>query len=350
VTGELTADEHDLLRRAQDEALSGVTFDVEAGLADLRQRASAASRPSPAFRPVPAYWPDRLRARRRIAVVGALTALAAFAGGGIGVISMQAGGDFSEVRPPARSAPAVAREVTPGGSSPSLSPDTSPDTSPGLSPDTSMSVSPDISVSPKAGPGSPVPSRSRSTRPEPTAPAPTRPPAHGPVRTPQATTPSEPPAATPTEEPTGSFPAGPPTDFPVVYAARSLTVAVKQEQPQSIDLEESPRTVAAGDGAVAISAIPDSGGFLLEPTGDVQAATLATASATADECAAAIRDEPSGGTPLTLRDDRTYCLLTPGPPETGEPDRPTLVQLTMDPTTGAADELTVHLTAWNLTP
>jgi hypothetical protein len=312
----LTPDELDLLRRARAESLRGVTFDVEAGLADLRTRIH---RPAVA-EVIPLA--TRRRPRFRTTVAGLAAVFAAVVGGIYGVPAVEQRATVPNLGLPVLESP------SPRAGAPRLVVETprTPGSKPARPSEPAPSRSPSPSATPPASP-SPSPSPSTAASPSPSRPSPS---------------PSLTPSLGPSGEPS-------PGEFPMRYAATTLTMAVNDERPQSIDLDE-PRTVPAGTGAVSISTAPGTGDLLMEPTADVQAATISAASATADECAAAIRDAPTGGATLTLRDDRTYCLLTPGPPATTEPDRPTLVQLTVDQPATTTNEITVHLTAWNLTP
>ncbi|MBB2940440.1 hypothetical protein FB565_000144 [Actinoplanes lutulentus] len=328
--GELTPDELDLLHLAQEEVLSGVTFDVEAGLADLRERVLLADAAASSGGVRAGLVTRGRSARLKFGVSGFVAVITALAAGGLGVASMQAGSEVREVRVPA--VPSAPGRPLPVVSASSPAPRPSP------SARTSVSVSFRTAPGPAAG----SPSHSARPAPKPAVPIPSLPPVPAPTNFPSLPSTAGSPA--PSE----------PEPFPVRYAAYSLTMALSDDQSQSIDLEE-PRTVASGDGAVAISAIPDTTDLLLEPTADVQAAAIAAAViipdvASPDECAAAIRDDSTGDAPLELRDDRTYCLLTPVRPVGGEPDQQTLVQLTMDPANGDAGKVTVHLTAWDLAP
>ncbi|MEU4563783.1 hypothetical protein AB0F72_35860 [Actinoplanes sp. NPDC023936] len=344
----LTTDEHELLRRAQDEALAGMTFDVEAGLADLRERARRPAAPARQQ----ARWRERLRLR--VGTTAGLAALfAAVTGGGFGVVAMQARTESPQVRMPDAPAQPVTPAVPPTGSAhpsarshgpigdrsatPTLR-DHDPDQTLGGTPAaTGTTAAPPVAGPIVGDPPVPAPTTSPTDAPPPAAALPA-------ATSPAAAGSAAPGTAAAGSTAAGTAAAGPAAEpFAVHYAAMSLTLPVDDEQPQAIDLDE-PRTTAGGDGAVAISAVPDTGDLLLEPADDVQAATVDAAGVTPDECAAAIRDDPAGDTPLKLRDDRTYCLLTPGEKVDGD----TLVQLTVDEKDDEADEVVVHLSAWNV--
>ncbi|BAL87651.1 hypothetical protein AMIS_24310 [Actinoplanes missouriensis 431] len=355
----LTTDEHELLRRAQDEALAGTAFDVEAGLADLRERARR-----PAAVPARQRVEWRERFRLRVGTTAGLAALlAALTGGGLGVVAMQARTENPQVRVPDVPAQPIIPAATPsarthgtGHDRPATPPrDHHQDHIPGgtpprTSPATRATVAPPIAEppagdSPATGPtGAPTAAAASPAATPPATPAGDAVPSPtGAAAGPPTGGAAGPPTGAAGGPPTGAATAGDPEPFAVHYAAMSLTVPVDDEEPQAIDLAE-PRTSPGGAGAVAISAVPDTGDLMLEPTSDVQAATISTAAATPDECAAAIRDDPAGDAPLKLRDDRTYCLLTPGEQADGD----TLVQLTVDEKDDDAGEVVVHLAAWNV--
>ncbi len=112
-------------------------------------------------------------------------------------------------------------------------------------------------------------------------------------------------------------------------------------QSHAIDLVHPLQHKAEGD--VLISSV-HSGDLYLHARDNVRTATVAKSSATATQCAAAIRDNPSGAN-VELHAEETYCLLladTPALPGQA------LVRLNVEPAPGTG-EVTLTMAAWDTT-
>ncbi|MEV4345401.1 hypothetical protein AB0J83_13065 [Actinoplanes sp. NPDC049596] len=348
---DLTAEERELFARAEAEALAGLTFDYEAGLADLRARPFP---PGP-FVPRPrsgSAW----GARVRMGVVG-LVLLASF-GTSVGLQRVMSQEEVAE--PPLFSAPSPARvtpapgtstrdgdRVGPGGAAASLGrpavspPVTPPSGRPGPSSTPSAQLSrPFTQPGPPSAeptwPSDAEPTRS-SAQPTRSSAQPTRPDSESPPSKPGSSSPS--PSSPPAEEP--PFP----STFHVRYQATLVPVplggAGTGTGTPSLELTE-PKVV--DDGPVRISGAPGTGDSVLTNDAGVLTAVVPSPGAGPDDCAAALRETTGSESPVPLREDRSYCLMTAS---RGEPR--TLVRLTVEQPEQDG-EILLRVKAWDVTP
>ncbi|NMO51389.1 hypothetical protein HH310_09325 [Actinoplanes sp. TBRC 11911] len=298
---ELTPEERALFERAETEACGALSFDLEAGLADVRARAHAAGRP---FVPRQRSGSGSVTRLRIGAVATIVAALAAATG-----LQLTAPEDAEPPQLAARP--------------PSAAPLTR-DRDRATAVATSRPPSPRRTAD-SATPRHPVPR---------TKPAPPTEPVPGPPRV--TTKPAPPVAATPA--PSISTAPGP---FRVRYPATWLTVLLDDAEPQTLNLAQ-PKIV--DDGPVRITTSP-TGDPVLSNTAGVLAATIPTDDVAPVDCAAAIEDTEDGEKLLDLRDDRSYCLMTP--PVGEEPQ--TLVRVDVERPDDGGGEIRLCLTAWEAT-
>ncbi|GAA0451778.1 hypothetical protein Ade02nite_76810 [Paractinoplanes deccanensis] len=325
---ELTVAERRLFEAAEAEALAGLRFDCEAGLADLLARASEAPPRLSLRASVP-----RSFVRVRVGVV-ALVALAAF-GTTAGIQQVMIGAREELVEPPTLAVPSPS-VIAPGRSRPARDP---------VAPLPSVTARPFGSASSDAPSLSPGSRSSASSSGIPSSASPARSPSSSPSSLPSSS-PSSLPPSLPSSSPARPSPLLPPSHaapatFRVRYPATLVTVPIDDTGPQSLDLAQ-PKIV--DDGPVQISASPATGDSLLANDDNVRAAMIPAADVTPDDCADALRATPGPGSPLPLRTDRTYCLMTASP---AEPQ--TLVRLNVEEPQQPG-EITLRLKAWDAMP